>query len=149
MLDYSRQRVDGAVLDTFAALADQLQLRQRIDAMFRGDHINTTEDRAVLHTALRRLGAHRARSTPLIVDGEDVDQQVQQERERMLDVRRGRASRPHPLQHRCQLFAGDQPRHRRLRPGPAMAVEALDTRPRARPRLRSPPMSTAVSSRIW
>ncbi len=56
VLDYSRQRVDAAVLDAFVALADQLQLRERIDAMFRGDHINNTEDRAVLHTALRRAG---------------------------------------------------------------------------------------------
>ncbi|MGP8113917.1 MAG: glucose-6-phosphate isomerase, partial [Steroidobacteraceae bacterium] len=53
-LDYSRQRVDARVINCFAALADQLSLRSRIEAMFRGDAINSTENRAVLHTALRR-----------------------------------------------------------------------------------------------
>ena len=54
VLDYSRQRVDASVVNSFAALADQLSLRARIEAMFRGDPINSSENRAVLHTALRR-----------------------------------------------------------------------------------------------
>src|SRR5665213_87618 len=52
VLDFSRQRIDAPVLDAFTALADQLDLRTRIEAMFRGDTINSTEGRAVLHTAL-------------------------------------------------------------------------------------------------
>ena len=80
--DYSRQRVDGGVLDAFEALATQLELRARIDAMFRGARINTTEDRAVLHTALRRApGAVPA----LVVEGQDIDALVLAERHRVLD----------------------------------------------------------------
>ena len=89
VLDYSRQRVDARVLDAFGALADQLELRARIEAMFRGDPINSTEGRAVLHTALRRSGP-----TPLMVEGTDVNALVLAERERVLDfaeaVRQGR-----------------------------------------------------------
>src|SRR6202034_3157507 len=78
-LDYSRQRVDARVVNCFVALADQLSLRSRIEAMFRGDAINTTENRSVLHTALRRSG-----DTSLEVAGEDIGAQVAAERERML-----------------------------------------------------------------
>src|SRR6204780_5849980 len=78
-LDYSRQRVDARVINCFAALADQLSLRSRIEAMFRGDAINTTENRAVLHTALRRSS-----SAPLMVGNEDVTTLVRTEREHML-----------------------------------------------------------------
>ena len=54
LFDYSRQRVTPELVATFVALAGQLRLRERIAAMFRGDAINITEGRAVLHTALRR-----------------------------------------------------------------------------------------------
>ena len=120
VLDFSRQRVDAAVVDAFAALADQLQLRARIEAMFRGDHINNTENRAVLHTALRRSG-----SSPLLVDGTDVNQQVQQERERMLgfaeDVRRGRVRSSSGASFSLVVNIGIGGSDL----GPAMAVEAL------------------------
>src|SRR6185437_7908621 len=52
-LDYSKNRITGETLRLLVALADASGLRGRIDAMFRGDRINTTEDRAVLHVALR------------------------------------------------------------------------------------------------
>ena len=52
-LDFSKNRLDEAVLDLLIALADSAGLRERIDAMFAGQPINTTEERAVLHTALR------------------------------------------------------------------------------------------------
>src|SRR6202046_564904 len=87
-LDYSRQRVDARIVNGFVALADQLGLRSRIEAMFRGDPINTTEHRAVLHTALRRSS-----DTALVVAGEDIGALVRSERERMLsfaeDIRSG------------------------------------------------------------
>jgi glucose-6-phosphate isomerase len=83
-LDYSRQRVDARVVNGFVALADQLGLRSRIEAMFRGDPINSTEHRAVLHTALRRSG-----DTPLVVAGEDIGALVRSERERMLTFAEG------------------------------------------------------------
>src|SRR3979411_3073793 len=53
-LDFSRQRIDALVLAKLSELADAVGFRERIDAMFRGDKINRTEDRAVLHVALRQ-----------------------------------------------------------------------------------------------
>ena len=52
-LDYSKNRVTDETLKLLVRLADECGLRDRIDAMFRGDKINVTENRAVLHTALR------------------------------------------------------------------------------------------------
>jgi len=66
-LDYAKQRVTEETLRRLVALADDCGLRAKIDAMFRGDKINTTEDRAVLHVALR---APKDRS--VVVDGRDV-----------------------------------------------------------------------------
>ncbi|MFN8126943.1 MAG: glucose-6-phosphate isomerase [Candidatus Nanopelagicales bacterium] len=66
-LDYSRQRVDETVIDTLLALADERGVLDRRDAMFRGDRINVTEDRSVLHVALRM-----PKSESLVVDGTDV-----------------------------------------------------------------------------
>lgn len=65
--DYGKQRVTGETLRRLVALADECGVRAKIDAMFRGDKINTTEDRAVLHVALR---APKDRS--IRVDGRDV-----------------------------------------------------------------------------
>jgi glucose-6-phosphate isomerase len=67
VVDLSKHRVDATVLADLVALAARAGLPERIDAMFRGDHINTTEDRAVLHTALR-APADRT----IEVDGTDV-----------------------------------------------------------------------------
>jgi glucose-6-phosphate isomerase len=66
-LDYSKNRITGETLALLVRLAEECGLRQRIDAMFRGDKINLTESRAVLHVALR---APRGQS--IVVDGEDV-----------------------------------------------------------------------------
>ena len=66
-LDYSKNRVTGRTLELLLALAAERGLRGRIEAMFRGDKINTTEDRAVLHTALRAPRGER-----IMVDGQDV-----------------------------------------------------------------------------
>ena len=52
-LDYSKNRISDETLELLLKLAEECGLRARIDSMFRGDRINTTEDRAVLHTALR------------------------------------------------------------------------------------------------
>ena len=70
-LDASRQRVDHAVLEHLFALADERGVMAWRDRMVAGDHINVTEDRAVLHTALRL-----PRDAQLIVDGVDVAAQV-------------------------------------------------------------------------
>ena len=66
-LDYSKNRVTQQTLGLLVRLAEERGLRGRIDAMFRGDKINTTENRAVLHTALRA-----PRGEKIIVDGEDI-----------------------------------------------------------------------------
>ncbi|HWD53889.1 MAG TPA: glucose-6-phosphate isomerase [Acidimicrobiales bacterium] len=67
VLDYSKQRVTDETLRLLMALARAARVEERRDAMFRGDHINTTEDRAVLHVALRMPPG-----TELQVDGQDV-----------------------------------------------------------------------------
>jgi glucose-6-phosphate isomerase len=53
-LDLSHSKITGEVLDKFGSLFDKIGLDKKIAAMFNGEHINVTEDRAVLHTALRR-----------------------------------------------------------------------------------------------
>jgi glucose-6-phosphate isomerase len=82
-LDYSKHRVTDETLRLLLALAEQSGLRARIDAMFRGERINVTEGRAVLHTALR---APRGRS--IVVDGEDVVPKVHAVLDRMADFAR-------------------------------------------------------------
>ncbi len=71
-LDYSKQRVDSETLQLLFDLANACGVSQRIEAMFRGEHINATENRAVLHTALRAPSGET-----LIVEGVDVVAEVQ------------------------------------------------------------------------
>jgi glucose-6-phosphate isomerase len=66
-LDYSKNRIDDETLRLLIALAEQSGLRERIDAMFRGEKINLTENRAVLHVALRV-----PRGASIVVDGDNV-----------------------------------------------------------------------------
>ncbi len=66
-LDYSKNRVTDDTLQLLLALAEERGLRSRRDAMFRGEKINSTENRAVLHTALRA-----PREAEIMVDGENV-----------------------------------------------------------------------------
>ena len=66
-LDYSKNRVTDETMALLAALADECGLRERTAAMFRGDVVNTTEKRSVLHVALRAPAGAR-----LVVDGFDV-----------------------------------------------------------------------------
>jgi glucose-6-phosphate isomerase len=70
-VDLSKSLVTQPVLTELLALAEQVGLAERRDAMFRGEHINVTEDRAVLHTALRL-----PRDAQLEVDGQDVVAEV-------------------------------------------------------------------------
>jgi glucose-6-phosphate isomerase len=79
-LDYSKQRITDDTLRLLLQLAEEVGLRGRIDAMFRGDRINLTEDRAVLHVALRA-----PRGTSIVVDGENVVPQVHAVLDRMAD----------------------------------------------------------------
>jgi glucose-6-phosphate isomerase len=81
VLDLSKHRIEARTLDLLLELAHARALRARIDAMFGGERINTTERRAVLHVALRDLS-----SRPLQVDGVDVKPGVAAVRERFLDL---------------------------------------------------------------
>jgi glucose-6-phosphate isomerase len=70
-LDYSKNRIDDQTLRLLVELAEQCGLRERIDAMFRGEKINVTEKRAVLHVALRA-----PKGASIVVDGKNVVPQV-------------------------------------------------------------------------
>ncbi|MGN6813057.1 MAG: glucose-6-phosphate isomerase, partial [Thermomicrobiales bacterium] len=77
-LDYSKHRVTDETLRLLVQLAEEVGLRERIDAMFGGQKINVTEDRAVLHVALRA-----PRDATIMVDGENVVPQVHEVLDRM------------------------------------------------------------------
>jgi glucose-6-phosphate isomerase len=118
LLDYSRQRVDEPVMASLTVLADAVSLKDRIQAMWRGDPINATEGRAVLHVALRQpRGAG--------IGGAQIEKLVLDERERMLSfvdrVRSGAivssAKKKFTLIVNIGIGGSDL--------GPAMAVEAL------------------------
>src|SRR5687768_15981698 len=79
-LDYSKNRLTRETIDLLVSLAERVGLRERTEEMFHGEHINTTEDRAVLHVALRD-----ARTTGLEVDGQDVRRDVHDVLERMAE----------------------------------------------------------------
>ncbi len=69
--DYSKNRFDDAVLSALFDLAKAAHIEEKRDAMFTGEKINTTENRAVLHTALR----HQTKA-PVLVDGKDVTDEI-------------------------------------------------------------------------
>jgi glucose-6-phosphate isomerase len=88
-LDYSKNLVTDETVRLLLALSERAGVAQLADAMFRGEHINVTEDRAVLHVALRM-----PREASLVVDGRDVVRDVHEVLDRMGDfaerVRDGR-----------------------------------------------------------
>jgi len=118
--DYSKHRITDETLTLLLQLAEESGLRARIDAMFRGDKINITEKRAVLHVALRApLGQS------IIVDGEDVVPQVHAVLEKMADfsnrVRSGewQGYTGKPIRNVINIGIGGSDL------GPVMAYEAL------------------------
>jgi glucose-6-phosphate isomerase len=76
--DYSKNRVTDETMRLLVELAEESGVAQRRDAMFRGEHINVSEDRAVLHVALRT-----PRTASLVVDGMDVVREVHEVLDRM------------------------------------------------------------------
>jgi glucose-6-phosphate isomerase len=118
--DYSKHRITDATVRLLVRLAEACDLRGRIDAMFRGDRINITEDRAVLHVALRA-----PRDQSLLVDGEDVVPQVHAVLDRMsafaTQVRHGtwKGYTGKRLRHVINIGIGGSDL------GPVMAYEAL------------------------
>ena len=83
-LDYSKNRITDQTLSLLVQLAEESGLRARIDAMFRGEKINVSEERAVLHVALRA-----PKGTSIVVDGENVVPKVHE----VLDQMSGFAER--------------------------------------------------------
>src|SRR5262245_41455791 len=79
-LDYSKNRVTDETLKLLLQLAEESGLRERIDAMFRGEKINITENRAVLHVALRA-----PKGASIVVDGENVVPAVHAVLDKMAD----------------------------------------------------------------
>ena len=71
LVDYSKNLVDSEIMESLFELAKECGLKEATESMFTGQKINATEDRAVLHTALRNRS-----NTPIIVDGEDVMPEV-------------------------------------------------------------------------
>ncbi|MCI1014340.1 MULTISPECIES: glucose-6-phosphate isomerase [Herbaspirillum] len=119
-LDYSKNLVTTETMTLLMQLARQCGLQDRVEAMFRGDRINATEQRAVLHTALRKPATER-----LVVEGEDVIAQVQDVLARMEvfaeQVRSGAwtGHTGRPIRHVVNIGIGGSDL------GPMMAHEAL------------------------
>ncbi len=119
-LDYSKNRVTDETLRLLLQLAEECGLRARIDAMFRGEKINVTENRAVLHVALRA-----PRGASIVVDGENVVPQVHAVLDKMsafADRLRGGAWKGHtgrPIRNVINIGIGGSDL------GPVMAYEAL------------------------
>jgi glucose-6-phosphate isomerase len=119
-LDYSKNRVTDQTMQLLIELAMESGLPERRDAMFRGEHINVSEDRAVLHVALRM-----PRTESLVVDGTDVVQQVHEVLDRMADfsnrVRSGewKGYTGKPIRNVINVGIGGSDL------GPVMAYEAL------------------------
>jgi glucose-6-phosphate isomerase len=119
-LDYSKHRVTPETIRLLLALAEQVGLRERTEAMFAGEEINVSEGRSVLHVALRM-----PRETSLIVDGVDVVAQVHEMLDRMAafseQVRSGewRGHTGRPIRNVVNVGIGGSDL------GPVMAYEAL------------------------
>ena len=118
--DFSKHLVDRDVVDALLRLAERADLPEALAAMFRGDRINRTEDRPVLHTALRLPP-----DASLVVDGTDVAAEVHQVLDRMAafadEVRSGRwlGSTGRPIRTVVNIGIGGSDL------GPAMAYRAL------------------------
>jgi glucose-6-phosphate isomerase len=119
-LDYSKNRVTDETLHLLLQLAEESGLPERTEAMFRGDQINTTEDRSVLHVALRM-----PRERSLVVDGVDVVKQVHEVLDRMAafteSIRSGewKGHTGKPIRNVVNIGIGGSDL------GPVMAYEAL------------------------
>ena len=143
-LDYSKNRVTDETLRLLVELAEESGLRGRIDAMFSGEHINITEDRAVLHVALRAPA-----DAAIHVDGDE--RRARGPRGARPD---GALLRRDPLRrvdraHRPAHPQRRQHRHRRLRPRPGDGLRGAAPlqRARARPSASSPTSTARTSPR--
>ena len=119
-LDYSKNRITEETLELLVKLAEEAELRARIDAMFKGEKINLTEDRAVLHVALRA-----PKGATIMVDGENVVPKVHAVLDKMADlsdkIRSGawKGNTGKPIRNVINIGIGGSDL------GPVMAYEAL------------------------
>jgi glucose-6-phosphate isomerase len=119
-LDYSKNRISDKTIELLAALADDCGMPERREAMFRGDRINVSENRSVLHVALRM-----PRDRSLVVDGVDVVKEVHEVLDRMAafceKVRSGewKGHTGEPIRNVINIGIGGSDL------GPVMAYEAL------------------------
>ena len=129
-LDYSKNRITDETVPLLVALAEDCGLRARIDAMFRGEKINVSEKRAVLHVALRA-----PRGASILVDGKNVVPEVHAVLDRMADfanrVRSGawKGHTGQPIRNIVNIGIGGSDL------GPVMAYEALKALQRPQPHL--------------
>jgi len=120
LFDFSKNRMDQAVMDQLIALAQQADVAGWRDRMFNGDTINHTEHRSVLHTALRNFS-----NEPRYANGEDVMPEVREELARVKSLadairsRRWRGATEQPITDVVNIGIGGS------HLGPQMAVEAL------------------------
>ena len=99
LLDFSKTSLDADAMDLLVQLAQSKDLEAKIAAMFRGDAINTTEGRAVLHTALRTQA-----DSPILVDGENVLPEIRAIRRQMEAFAEGVRSGKIPERKGAQAF---------------------------------------------
>lgn len=119
-LDYSKNRINSETLDLLLQLAEEAGLKQKIDEMFSGGKINKSENRPVLHVALRNI-----ENSAIIVDGSDIMPEIKKVLERMKQfsekVRRGQWAgySGKPIKNIINIGIGGSDL------GPVMAYEAL------------------------
>ena len=120
-VDYSKNLLDQETLDLLISMAEESGLHLAIKAYFEGGKINKTENRAVLHTALRQLNPHT-----IMVDGQDITPKIEEVKKQMYDFADGVISRKwkghtgKAITHVVNIGIGGSDL------GPAMVTEALE-----------------------
>jgi glucose-6-phosphate isomerase len=119
-VDYSKNLLDQETLDLLTTMAEESGLNQAIKAYFEGKKINETEDRAVLHTALRQLSP-----SSIMVDGQDITPKIEEVKKQMYDFAdrvisgKWKGHTGKPIDHVVNIGIGGSDL------GPAMVTEAL------------------------
>jgi len=120
-VDYSKNLLDQETLDLLTTMAEESGLNQAIKAYFEGKKINETEDRAVLHTALRQPSP-----SPIMVDGQDITPKIEEVKKQMYDFAdrvisgKWKGHTGKPIDHVVNIGIGGSDL------GPAMVTEALE-----------------------
>ncbi len=113
LVDYSKNLVSSEIMKELFALANEVELKDAIESMFRGTAINQTENRSVLHVALRNRS-----NTPMKADGDDVMPEVNKVLDQMKRFAEALQSGSCGRLLRQDHYRHCEHRYRRLRPGP-------------------------------